>query len=514
MTKRLQLCVVILLGFSFACGDDDAPEDRDAAVDAASEDDRITIHVTQLPVTTSSYPFGAADHNRVPMDLDEYGYVEHEFIVSGDAKTYDWPESGGVQERTEPAPYATRVLVRRPKPGMKASGRVVVELLNPTNRFDLEIGWALSHDYFMRSGDVWVGITVKPISVVAMKRFDPQRYAMLSWANPLPETDERNCEMVAADSTRATENGLVWDIARQVAAFLRYSSNVLLGPYKVERVYAFGYSQTGGFLGTYINAIHPLDVKEFGKPLFDGYFIGTYTGMTAINQCATAPRGDRRAELRDVGVPVMRILTQSDYILFGAGARENSAELPDAFWHYEVAGAAHATPAELDFAPAVADIMKAGVTPPVTECEPMPGQKYPRSPFPLGKVFSAAWANLDRWVVDGEAPPTAAPIEAAAMMTVLDDHGNAKGGLRTPAVDAPVATWYGNAAESVTANLLCYLAGYEVPFEASKLQALYPSHDDYVAKVRASADAAVEGRFLLREDADAIVSEAEGAPVP
>jgi hypothetical protein len=34
-----------------------------------------------LPVTEDSYPFGAADHTRVPTDLKKIGYVEEEFLA-------------------------------------------------------------------------------------------------------------------------------------------------------------------------------------------------------------------------------------------------------------------------------------------------------------------------------------------------------------------------------------------------------------------------------------------------
>jgi hypothetical protein len=80
---------------------------------------------------------------------------------------------------------------------------------------------AISHDQFIRNGDAWVGVTSKPISVVAMKAFNPTRYALLSWANPVPENDPQNCTMVAGDSARTTENGLIWDVLRQVGAWVK-----------------------------------------------------------------------------------------------------------------------------------------------------------------------------------------------------------------------------------------------------------------------------------------------------
>ena len=180
-----------------------------------------------LPVTANSYPFGAANHQLVPEDLRRQGYVEEEYLVSGKANVYDWPAVGPAVVRTPDAPYTTRVLVRRPWNPRRFSGNVVVEMLNPSNLFDLNIGWALMHDQFMRRGDVWVGITAKPIDVVALKTFDPQRYGSLSFANPLPLSDPRNCTDIQtvvdppALRSRTTEDGLIWDIYSQVGAWLK-----------------------------------------------------------------------------------------------------------------------------------------------------------------------------------------------------------------------------------------------------------------------------------------------------
>ena len=110
-----------------------------------------------LPVTATSYPFGAADHTLVPEDLRKVGYVEDEYLVSGKANVYTWPAPGPAVVRTPDAPYTTRILVRRPAKASRFSGNVVVEMLNPSNRFDLNIGWAMAHRQMVRNGDAWVG---------------------------------------------------------------------------------------------------------------------------------------------------------------------------------------------------------------------------------------------------------------------------------------------------------------------------------------------------------------------
>ena len=145
-------------------------------------------HVTgPIPVTAASYPFGAADHTLVPEDLSKVGYVEDEYFVSGKANVYivDRRRVRGHGAHARTCPYTTRILVRRPAKASRFSGNVVVEMLNPSNQFDLNIGWAMAHRQMVRNGDAWVGITDKPIDVVALKKFDPARYGSLSFANPL-----------------------------------------------------------------------------------------------------------------------------------------------------------------------------------------------------------------------------------------------------------------------------------------------------------------------------------------
>jgi hypothetical protein len=466
--------------------------------------------VGPLPVTADSYPFGAADHTRVPQDVKKVGYVEEEFLVSGVANVYDWPADGPARVRTANAPYTTRVLIRRPASRARFSGTVILEPLNPSNRFDLNIGWAISHAQFIRNGDAWVGVTTKPVSVAAMKAFNPARYAALSWANPLPENDPLNCTMVAGDSARTTENGLIWDVLRQVGSWVKGRDNANPLAYgqrnqaPVRRLYAWGYSQSGNFLITYLNAIHPLDVRAYGKPLFDAYFIAVPVGLSAIHQCAQAPPpGDPRRAIASAGVPVMRVVTLSEYLR--AEKRPDSDTAPNLFRHYEVAGAAHATPDELNFAAAPADITKAGIPVPPMECN-----EGPRSRFPNSVAFNAALRNLDEWVRKGTAAPRAEPILVENGKPVLDEHGNVRGGVRSPYVDVPTSAWTG----SSTGASFCFIAGHEVPLSREQLRSLYPTHDAYVAAVRRNVDDLVSRRFIVRQDGEELIREADRSRIP
>ncbi len=463
-----------------------------------------------LAVTADSYPFGAADHTRTPTDLRKHGYVEEEFLFSGAANVYDWPQAGPAVVRTPNAPYTTRVLVRRPASREKFSGTIVVEMLNPSNLFDLNIGWAVSNRELVRNGHAWVGITAKPVAVVSLKTFNPARYAALSWINPLPLDDPRNCTTVARDSERTTENGLIWDTHRQAAQWMRgrggsnpFTYGTTGGAHPVERLYAWGYSQTGGYLYTYVNAIHPLDVKEFGKPLFDAYLIAVASGPSPINQCfAPIPQGDPRRVIKDVGVPVVRVMSQSDY-LPSVGARlPDSDTPPNLTRNYEIAGSGHATPDELAYAAAPGDITKAGRPVPPMSCN-----EGPRSRFPSSVGFNAVLQGLDLWVRKGIAPPKAEQIRVVDGKPALDRFGNVIGGLRSPFVDVPTSTWNGNS----TGESFCRIAGHERPFDAARLAELYPKPKDYARAVEANVKKLVAARFITGADGKELMVTARRA---
>jgi hypothetical protein len=464
-----------------------------------------------IPQTEANHAFGGAAYTLKPEDLKASGFVEEEYFVSGKANVYDWPASGAVV-RTPDVPYLTRILVRRPVSAAKFSGRVVVEMMNPTNLMDLNIGWAIHRDEFLRRGDAWVGITAKPVAVDTLKAFNPERYRLLDWSNPLAANDPKNCaQRAGGDSTPATENGLIWDINTQVGAWLRSSDGKNPFRYggaasKARWLYGWGYSQTGSFLYTYINAIHPLVVKDNGRSMFDGYLVAVSAGPSAINQCAAPlPAGDPRRAIGAVGAPVIHVMSQSDYLNFVPLRRADADTPADRYRHYDNAGSGHATPDELYWGPRPADIIKGGRVPPPVDCT-----EGPRSRFPSRVPFNAELRMLEAWVEKGQAPPPSQNIVVESRQPVLDAHGNVIGGMRTPYLDAPTSVWAGNS----TGPSFCRIAGHETAFSKDKLKALYPTHAAYVAAVQKSVEAGVKARTITPEDGAWMVAEAKAAAVP
>jgi hypothetical protein len=93
---------------------------------------------------------------------------------------------------------------------------------------------------------------------------------------------------------------------------------------------------------------------------------------------------------------------------------------------------------------------------------------------------------------------------------VLDENENVIGGVRSPYVDVPTATWFGSA----TGPSFCFIAGWERPFSDAKLHALYPTHGNYVRKVARDVYRLVRDRFITLPDGLRLIHEAARADIP
>jgi hypothetical protein len=485
-----------------------------------------------IPVTADSYPFGAAFRTNAPQDLSQFGYVEEEYLVSGSANVYDFDADSNVVVKTPHAPYTTRILVRRPASPQKFSGTVIVELLNPTALYDVDYQWQYAGVYFMEHGDAWVGITSKPVTAKTLKTFDPRRYAAVSWANPLPPDQTcPNPVSLLPDSTPATENGLVWDIASQVGALLKSEAkhNPLRG-FSVKTAFLTGYSQTGGYIVTYVNFIRPLTgaLGSNGKPVYDGYLIGDGDGLLIpLNQCsAPIMPGDPRFIIKPRPEPVISVVSQVLWTGMGAD-RPDSNAATDRYRRYEIAGASHLNMRSVSLLPKPEDMIKAGITAPPNCTE---FATYGLTDFPFEYFMRGAFANLDAWARSNIAPPKGRRIKVEpvpegskptwppSVSVKVDKYGNAVGGVRSPYLDVPTGTYYAHSTpanpESPDSVLFCSLVGYKVPFKKDLLMKLYPTHEKYVKKVNKKVDKLVKARLITGSDGQRIKDEAAQAAIP
>jgi hypothetical protein len=437
--------------------------------------------------------------NAMPAELAErYGYVEEEYVLEGEATAYQPQGELGEDGRwavTEAgtAPYRTRIIVRRPEDPDAFDGTVFVEWLNVTGGVDADPEFGLAHSELMAHGSAYVGVSAQRVGVEggpgalpieipgaeiqALKQWDPQRYGDL--AHP--------------------GDPYSYDIFSQAAQAIRRPGDVdVLDGLAARHVIGMGESQSGARMVTYVNAVHPL------ARIHDGFLIHSRGGGGAPLVDSPSVLGEGVARIRaDLDVPVLQFITETD--LFGVlgfhGARQDDT---DTLRTWEVAGTAHADRSILEYGAEMAQEVAGGFD--------LAEQCGSINEGSQAQVLRAAIAALRAWVVDGEPPPEAPPLEVEGDAIARDERGIARGGIRTPSVDAPVSVLTGEALPG--RSVLCLLFGDTRPFDAATLAALYPTHQDYVDAVTESAEAAVASRFLLQADADDIVAAAEDVNVP
>lgn len=469
----------------------------------------------------ADHAFDAAAFQAVPIDLAARGYREDEYFLKGTANVYQYRNvadaADSAIEVLRHGPYTNRILVRKPTDPARFSGNVIIELLNATNNYDLPVFWSYDHDQFLARGDIWIGITSKPVAIAGLRKFSPARYAALSWANPDPSQNAATCPVlysIVGGASYATEDGLLWDILSQTASLVRspLRTNPLHG-YAVKAVLAAGYSQSAIDLVPYIEAITP---AIQGRAIFDGYLVGSGFGIQApLNQCSPAPAaGDPRNILRSRNAAIIATQSQTDYRNARQAFRTDSDASDDRYRYEEAAGPAHVVVDQVVSAANAADTHAAGGTTLVEDfatCAP----SGPLSAYPGHYLLDAAFDQLEGWVRQGRTPPHAPLLQATgtppALVTTLDSHGNGVGGVRAPEIDVPVATY----TESTGGGSLnCSLSGHQVDFSRQTLKALYPSQLDYVARVAVDALRVNAQGFLTPEDTVQSVLAAIARKVP
>ncbi|WP_300009236.1 alpha/beta hydrolase domain-containing protein [Pseudonocardia sp.] len=476
-----------------------------------------------VPVTAESRPFMVRRG-----DLDAAGFVVEEYFLAGTANVYDWGPEGTSESpvvRTPAAPYRTRMLIRRPVDPTRFSGNVWVELSNPSRAHDIELQWCAATDKFLRDGDVHVALTIKPIAVAALQRFDPVRYASLSMANPLPPQEQTVGSLPGEPGydenlSKLSENGLAWDIISQVGLLMRSGDHAgSLRGYDVRHVFATGVSQTGFFLNTWTANFSGPAAAAAGGPVYDGVVAFIGAGKTVpINQAlaATGP-DDPRSALPAGHVPFIRADSQSEpFTLDGYRTRRPDSDDPaDPYRLYEYAGTSHGWSDIYNHQAPLADVLAAGAAPlTFATCAEHTWNSLPRQ-----YLEPAVLANMERWVADGLAPPRQAePLRILEPGTPrarfeTDEHGNVLGGVRTPYVDVPTRTYHDRATDSSPRDLGRFF-GHEVRFGSAVLEQLYGGHADYVARVDAAVAEMLAQRWVEPAEAEHIRAHARYTAIP
>jgi hypothetical protein len=437
-----------------------------------------------LPVTAQSVPWGTAEIPGVrnSIDLASYGYVEEEFFVSGHANVYQYDAQLRVEVRTPDVPYTSRILVRRPLNKHKFSGNVQVEFNHPQYGFSSILSFAGTR--LLRNGDASVSITTRrsngpAIAISAIEvltqLFNPQRYAAINFP----------------------EDGLNWDLILQVGRLLKSDApqNPLAG-YGVERLYACGYSGGGALVQFIHNEFQALAHLPSGATIFDAYLVGEPSGYPSIYRgAASLPPSDPRPKIViPTGIPKIELHTRSTPL-----APSDSDDPNNRYCKFEVAGLNH-TPNPITDGTVGYHLCKTGYPYPLS-CD-RSTCTMPNYDIQLGDYVALTWYYLDVWSRDGIAPP-----HAPVLIAGTDEYGNPLGGIRSPYLEVPIATYY------AATNPGCPGYGARVPFSEELLKDLYPNHGTYVSEfIQRTHDLLHEG-WLLPEDAQRIRVEAPHSDV-
>ena len=421
---------------------------------------------------TNFYTFFATD-----IALASHGYVEEEYFLSGTASIYDAPDGTPAAPPTtlarvvrEGVPYRTRMVVRRPANPADFNGTVLVEWLNTSDGFDGEYFWVQAHKHVVRDGYVYVGLSAQDQSMahatLGLKVFSPTRYGGLDVTG--------GGDACCADAQTAH------DIFAQAGRAVRSNPAILRG-LDVRNVIGIGMSQSGRRMSVYANYVH------LGAPVYNAFLF----------QVHNSPLRD------DLGVPVIKVLSESEYD--NQIAKEYDTDLRKSYW---VAGTSHGDILQRtgrngvrlrDLGVALTPSDACGPTGPL-------GERMTRTRTPLAHVINAAVhhlkANVERRTPLPSAPtPTWAPSPA---WVSRDARGNALGGIQLAAMVAPTARADG---------LECGNIGVWEPFTLDQLKALYPSHADYVTRVRQAVAANVTAGVVLPADAAETIADAEASVV-
>ncbi|HMA12600.1 MAG TPA: alpha/beta hydrolase domain-containing protein, partial [Steroidobacteraceae bacterium] len=256
-----------------------------------------------------------------------------------------------------------------------------------------------------------------------------------------------------------------------------------------------------------------------GGPLYDGFlYSGSPPWQVPLHQCATGfADEDPRSRTAPAGVPVIELFAEGDLGTNHISRRDDSDRAPDLYRRYEVAGAAHADPWEARSFASVVDARRAtGQDPaPPPACQPTGVQD---TDFPARHAINAAWRHLEAWVRQGRVAPRAVPLQLRSPVAaqfdperafITDEAGNAKGGVRSPLVDVPVARYVG----AKTGAFSCMFDGYMYPFDGARLRAMYGGAGWYLDRVQASARALQRAGWLTPEDSREIVADARARQV-
>ncbi|UKZ52930.1 hypothetical protein TrVGV298_006716 [Trichoderma virens] len=410
----------------------------------------------QSPGGNKGHPFSAFAGN-----ISSIGYIEEEFFLSGDGIRYNvvgnlTSDGHWTLAYNSTAPYKTRMLVRRPVDHKKFNGDVLVEWINVSGGFGIT---STDLPGVYEEGYIWASIDAQAIGIEGGASH-PQ--GLIQW------------DPVRYDTLSILDDAISYDIVSQATNVLR-SVNVTGGQIP-KHVILVGASQSGSQVLGYTNGVQPLNNSY--NAIIPAICAGASSDFSPVPAHRTPGQNGRTVFTRvrtDLKIPVFMINSETKSLHYA----QNYLRQPNThkFREWEVTGSSHANLGNL-------------------ACSLLLTQSI--------AIF------LSGSIIQPITPPTFPYIEVATdsngvMDCVRNADGNTKGGIRLPELAVPVAGYNG---------INNGLSGNTYPFCDSKLQTLYPTHQEYVAKVKAAARVFLNQKAILEYQVKNYVRAAEAANVP
>lgn len=454
-------------------------------------------------------PVAAADgrmYGGMRYDVSAAGYQVREFFFEGEAETF--PASDA-----PPSPYRSRMLVWTPTDPARFNGTTVVEWAHVSDfgQFELTVELSYLSPLLVQAGYAFVLVSAEEGGVcdlgptgctaTSLRGADPQRY----------------------ESLHHPGDPYSFDMFNQALQAIKYPSGTApLGNLRTRFIIAQGFQPS-------IDKWFPVgapDTTASTSPFGLNGPLNAYltNGADAAARLADAFLIDAAAsgsEPEHYRVPTLHHLDESAFRRTPTPDRPNHVT-------WEVIGAAHVdrwsgghihiprsdepvpllSAQEEDARRDAADNFGQVPDPSGEVCAPGPSTG---SLFPRRFTLNAALAALHEWLETGVPAPAAPraervgpPPDTAAKKLLRDADGNAIGGLRSPLIQVPVASYNGEA---------CIQAGTTTMLPSERLAALYPTHRSYVEQLLAAVDEAVQNRFLLCPDAQTIMRKASASVI-
>lgn len=437
-------------------------------------------------------------------------YEEKEIFVSGTASLYALAPENDLRIKQSGLPYTNRIIVRTPADPNDFTGKVWIDNLNATDKFDSEALWRRAGAMIMNNGDAYIGISSKPLTIKTLQIFGEKYgradYNELSWASPNTYIfssfkrdkntpgDNVNLDAHKAGTYRDTEiintdTGFLWDILAQTGYAAKDRSNWktlfnVTDPSSVTiNTYLFGQSQSGFNATTYALFHKALEDANVELP-YDGIMtmVGTKGGARALNQSDKNVPMTEGYSLNANGRTVNYYIPDLTKTPFFHATGENDMN-PDVFkpainsgdfpklGYFEMAGVPHSDNNTPSFP--INDIISTAVT--GKTGGPESSMNYlafdpetkTYSVKPNGSDINANMfvrgllAKLDKVASEGAAMPANQFIT-----TITTDTANATGGLQSPQVSVPLNIYKKNGTMTPIADVPYTADEYKQQFEA------------------------------------------------